>query len=303
MIIVFGSINLDMTVAIPRMPHPGETVVGPGFESSPGGKGANQALAALRSGAKVALVGKIGDDGIGARMMTGLRRDGVITSGVAHSDTPTGTAMVIRDSSGENRIIVGSGANAEATADQIPDEVLKPDNIVLMQMETPHKENWLLLARARHHGTTTILNAAPAAAIPREVLRNIDILIVNQLEAQQLADHMKLDSGHDIVKVAESLSRLGGLTCIVTLGAKGAMAWTKEGKPVLVAALALDSVEDTTGAGDAFCGTLAAALHGGFKLEDAMKRACVAGSLACLKKGAQTSFPYLGEIEQKLAEL
>ncbi len=300
MIIVFGSINMDMFVTTERMPEAGETIVCPGFEMSPGGKGANQSLAALRSGAKVALVGRAGDDAMGTRILTGLRREGVMTSGVAISDAyPTGCAFIMRDMKGGNRIVVASGANAEVTADQIPDDILGADNLLLMQMELPPEQTWALLARARACGAMTILNLAPALPIPPAMLQNIDILILNEVEAEQTAKALGLPAG-DVLKTAQALSAKGSLSCVITLGAKGAIAWTKDGRPIHAPPLKIDKVVDTTGAGDAFCGTLAAALHTGYSMDDAMKRAAIAGSLACTKKGAQSSFPYLGDIEDRL---
>jgi ribokinase len=303
MIIVFGSINMDMFIDSDRMPEVGETVVCPSYETSPGGKGANQALAALRAGAKVALVGRSGDDGMGTRIVTNLRREGVMTSGVAQSSQPTGCAIILRGPHGENRIIVASGANAEVSADQVPDEILKPGNVVLMQMETPPEENWKLLERAKKLGAMTILNAAPARPIPKEVFPLIDVLIINEIEARQLTGQMDIKADTDVLKQAAALSSAGPLTCIITLGAKGSVAWTKENKPFHVPALKIDEVVDTTGAGDAWCGTLATALYQGIPLEDAMKRASVAASLSCMKKGAHESFPYLGDIEDNLSKL
>lgn len=302
MIYVFGSINFDMVASGGRMPQAGETVVCPDLELFAGGKGANQALACLRAGAKVALVSRVGEDGMGERMVAALRREGVITSGVAKSDRPTGCAFIMREDTGENRIVVASGANAEITADQLPDELLKPGVVLLMQMETPHAENWALLARAKAGGATTILNLAPAYPVPQDALKTIDYLILNEIEAEQLAAHLRLPPT-DVVNTAEAIAKLGGLTCIVTLGPKGALAVPHAGTPVLVPALKLDHVVDTTGAGDCWCGTFAAALTEGRPLDEAMRRASVAGSLACIKPGAQDSFPWLGEIEEALARL
>jgi ribokinase len=290
-----------MFVNVERLPEAGETVICPGFEMSPGGKGANQSLAALRSGAKTALVSRVGDDGMGNKIVTGLRREGVITSSVMQSETlPTGCAFIMRDAHGQNRIIVASGANSEIIADQIPDEILKPGTVVLTQMEAPQQETWELLKRAHAKGAQTILNLAPAAAVPDTVLQSLDYLVVNEVEAVQLAGHLGLNTGNDVLKICEAVAKRGDLTCIITLGAKGALAWAKDGKPLLVPALKIDPVVDTTGAGDAWCGTFAAAMHDKKPLPEAMKRACIAGSLACMKKGAQESFPYLGEIEEKL---
>lgn len=304
MIIVFGSINMDMYVSVPNVPEPGETVLCPGFEMSPGGKGANQALAAARSGAKVALVGRVGDDNMGIRILTGLRREGVMTSGVIESEQPTGCAFIMRQPDGENRIIVASGANSDVAAEQVPDEILTDRNVLLLQMEVPAQENWALLARAKARGCLSILNLAPAIRIPQDAMNNLDILIVNLIEARQIANKLGLSVENDGMKLAQALSMQGKLTCIVTLGALGSVAWTKDGQSFRVPALKLeDGAIDVTGAGDAFCGTLASALHAGLSLEEGMRRASVAGSLACMQKGAQASLPYLGDIEDHLKEL
>lgn len=303
MIIVFGSINMDMVVPVGRFPVPGETLMGSSYEMLPGGKGANQALAAARMGPKVALVGCVGDDGTGMRMLAGLKRDGVMTSGVAQSELPTGMAVIIAAQGGENEIIVAPGANREARADQIPDEILKPSNVLLLQGETKPEENWTLLQRAKKHGVTTILNLAPVIEIPREALANIDYLVVNLLEAGQIARALGLDLHEDAALLARALAHQGKLTCIITVGADGAVAVKPDGLTIRVRAMKIDPVVDTTGAGDAWCGTFAAALYRKLPLAEAMKYAAVAGSLACTKRGAQDSFPYLGDIEKGLAEL
>jgi ribokinase len=303
MIIIFGSINMDMVVPVGKFPAAGETVLSPRYDMLPGGKGANQALAAARVGPKTALVGCVGDDGIGLRMLNGLKRDGVITSGVAQSDLPTGMAVILTNEKGENEIVVVSGANADAKADQIPDEILKSSHVLLLQGETPPQENWTLLERAKKRGVTTILNLAPVVEIPRETLAHIDYLVVNQIEARQIAQALKLDLDEDAAKLARALAQQARLTCIVTLGAQGSLAVTPDGHTIRVPALKIGNVVDTTGAGDAYCGTLAAALYSRKTLTDAMKLASVAGSLACTKRGAQDSFPYIGEIEEKLEQL
>jgi ribokinase len=303
MIIVFGSINMDMVVPVGNFPKPGETVIGSGYDMLPGGKGANQALAAARMGPKVALVGCVGDDGIGMRMLAGLRRDGVITSGVAQSELPTGMAVIITNGAGENEIIVASGANADAKADQIPDEILKSSYLLLLQGETPPQENWILLERAKKRGVTTILNLAPVVEIPREALANIDYLVVNKIEAQQIAHALKIDLNEDAALLARALAHQAKLTCIITLGEHGSIAVAPDGAAIRVPALSISHVVDTTGAGDAYCGTLAAALYGRKNLTEAMKLASIAGSLACTKRGAQDSFAYLGEIEENLERL
>lgn len=305
MIIVFGSISMDMHIALPRLPQPGETVVCPGYEMRPGGKGANQALAALRMGPKTALIGCVGNDGVGTRLANGLRRQGVTTSGVVHSDMlPTGFAVISFDKRGENQVVVAAGANAAAAAEQVPDEILKPGVWVLAQMEIRPEETWALLSRAHERGAKTVLNLAPALLVPEDVMGKIDYLIMNEIESSQAAS--LLLPGADVpgpAATARALADRYGLTCLVTLAEKGALAALPGGGNIRMPALPIEPVVDTAGAGDAFCGTLIAALHDGKPLAEAMKYAVVAGSLSCTAEGTQESYPYLGDIEENLPRL
>ena len=303
MIIVFGSINMDMVLSVGKFPQPGETVLSPAYEMQAGGKGANQALAAVRTGAKVALVGRVGDDGMGLRILNGLRRDGVMTSGVAQSGFPTGLAVVVIDKAGESQVIAATGANIDATNDQVPDEILIPKNMLLMQMETPMAENMALLERAEKGGITTIMNLAPAINITQSALEKLDYVVVNQIEARQIGAKLGIDVEKNTEKLAHALSQKGNLTCIVTLGAQGSVAVTPEGELIRVPAFAVEQIVDRTGAGDAYCGTLAGMLHQGKPLAEAMRYASVAGSLACTQRGAQASYPYFGDVEEALATM
>lgn len=306
MILVFGSLNMDMSIALPHLPEAGETILSDGYQLYPGGKGANQALAAARAGAKVALVGKIGLDNYGKTITDSLKRDGVMVSGVGKSDTaPTGTAVIMRSPQGENQIIVLSGANAEVTHDQIPDEILIPQNTLLMQMELPLEQTITLLERAHSQGVKTILNLAPAIMIPKKAIGHIDVLIVNSIEARQMAAKLNLPHENNALRLARALAVEGNMTCLITLGRNGSIAINPDGTGWGVGILPLDQkdVVDTTGAGDAYCGTLTACLHAGMDMGESMRRASVAGSLACLKAGAQDSLPYMDDIEARLAEL
>lgn len=301
MIIVFGSINMDINVRVKDFPRAGETVLSPSYDMTPGGKGANQALACARGGAKTALVGKVGDDGMSHRILNGLRRNEVMTTGVATSDyLPTGMAFVTRDAQGENQIVVASGANGDLMATQVPDEVLKPGNILLLQMEVPLQENFALMERARKLGCTIILNLAPAFHLPQKSLEMVDYLIVNEPEARMIAEATGIPPQQDLMLLARALSAKGNLDCIVTMGPKGSVAMTSKGQGWRVPALELKEVVDTTGAGDCFCGTLAAGLHNKLALGSAMRSASVAASLSCMKKGAQESYPYIADIEEIL---
>ena len=306
MIIVFGSLNMDFSVRLDRLPAPGETVLSSDYNLNPGGKGANQALAACRTGAKVCIIGKVGDDGYGRSITDALKRDGVITSGVGKSEIhPTGTAVTARDPSGQKQITILSGANVDVSADQIPDEILVPSNFLLMQMELPLEQTLTVLSRAKARGCTTILNLAPAVAIPKQAIGLLDYLIVNSIEARQIAEKLNLKQENNAAKVAHSLAVEGQLTCVMTLGKAGAVAVTKDGEAWGVPTLQVDQslVVDVNGAGDAYCGTFAAALHDKKPLAEAMRRATVAATLCCFKQGAQPSLPYLDEIEEKLHEL
>lgn len=307
MIIVFGSLNMDISIRLDKFPEPGETVLSNHYFLSPGGKGANQALAASRAGAnKVALIGRVGNDDYGKVLRDSLKSNGVMVSGVAYSDTmPSGCAIVTKDASGENQIIVMSGANMETIHDQIPDEILLPQNILLMQMELPVDQSVTLLERAHARGVKTILNLAPAITIPKKALGLIDYLIVNSIEARQIADKLNLKTENNALKLAQALAIQGQMTCLITLGKQGSIAVTKEGHAWAVPIMPLEQnlVVDIAGAGDAYCGTFAAAIHAGLPLPEAMRRASVAGSLTCLKEGTQMALPFLDDIEKSLANM
>ncbi len=300
MIIVFGSINMDMLYGVDRLPRPGETLLAKHFEITPGGKGANQALAALRAGARAVLVGRTGEDAYSKRMLSDLRQSGVITSGVTFSDKPTGTATIILDDHGENQIVVAPGANMDSVAEQVPEEILNDKAMVLLQMEVDPEQNLELAEKAKKCGARVMLNLAPVTTIPRRMVELVDDLIVNHVEAEEIAGIMKIRVGDDAIRIAQALALEGGLNCIVTLGGNGAVAVTKEGHGWRVPGYPLDEVIDTAGAGDCYCGTLAAGLNDGMPLHEAMQRAGVAASLACLKKGCQTSYVYMGDVEKAL---
>jgi ribokinase len=298
MLVVFGSINMDMVIRPDHLPQAGETVLCPDYDLLPGGKGANQALAAARMGVRVVLVGCAGDDGYSRHILDTIRRQGVITSGVAQSDRPTGCAFVLQESGGQNRIIVATGANSDATADQVPDEILRSGSMVLVQMELPPEEVFLLIRRAHARGVKVILNLAPAVPLPDDILPMVHILVVNEIEIEQIAKGVGLQGSCE--SMGKEMARRGQTTCIVTLADKGSFVALSDGTAFRVNALPLDEVVDTTGAGDAYCGTLAACLHEGKPLEDSVRRASAAGSLACMEKGTITAFAYQGDVDEHL---
>ncbi|MCH8197991.1 MAG: ribokinase, partial [Proteobacteria bacterium] len=186
MIVVFGSINADLIMAVNSLPRAGETVLCPSYQVAPGGKGANQAAAAARAGAEVAMFGQVGADGFGDLAVQALADAGVDTAGVLRARAPTACAAIGVDRHGENQIIVASGANLQARADQVPDALLGPENTLVLQLEVPIEEIAALTARARGRGARIILNAAPAGPAPDAVLRSVDVLVVNGIEAEAL---------------------------------------------------------------------------------------------------------------------
>ena len=285
MIVVFGSLNLDLVFRVEALPSPGETRLCPGYDSAVGGKGANQAAAAARAGGDCRMVGCIGADGFGDRVARELAACGVDIDGVARVGRPTGCAAVIVDANGENQIAVASGANLEARAEAVADDWLRAASTLLLQLEVPAEENWRLLQRARERGLRVVLNAAPAATIPAKVARHIDVLVVNEHEARTLLQ----DDAADDAANARALAATTGGACIVTRGGAGALAAHPDGM-LDIGALPVDVV-DSTGAGDAFVGALAAALDAGQKLAPALRQASVAGALACTLPGALPSLP------------
>lgn len=300
MIVVFGSINIDLVIQVDGLPRPGETVLSEAYELFPGGKGANTAVAAARAGADTLLFGKVGPDGFADPALAILREEGVGLDGVETSGRPTGCATIWVDSGGENSIVVASGANLDARAAQVPDSVLGPDTLLALQMEVPVSENWAIIERAKAAGARIMLNLAPAGMVPVSVLRSVDYLVTNEVEAAMLAGELGLDAGQP-TRVPRLLADRYGLTCIVTLGGAGAIAFGPDGG-FSIPAMPIAPV-DTTAAGDAFCGGLVAALDSGLDLPDALRRASTGAGLACRTRGAQSSLPLKNAIDENLAIL
>lgn len=297
MLLVFGSINVDLLFNVESLPRAGETVLCPGYEVAAGGKGANQATAAARAGGAVRMVGHLGDDAFGHFAVDAIAEAGVDCAGIAISSRATGIAVIGVDRAGENQIMVASGANLDTRAGQVADADLRPETTLLCQNEVRADATFALLERAKARGARTLLNLAPAGAVPAQALDALDYLVVNEVEGRTAAR----GSGDSVAEFARELATTHDLTCVVTLGAEGALAIGPE-LAQRVAALPIDPV-DTTGAGDAFVGVLAASLDLGHDLGAALRRASVAAGLACLKLGAQTSQPTAAQIEARLGEL
>jgi ribokinase len=294
MIVVFGSVNLDLVTRVPKIPAPGETVLGGSYDTSPGGKGANQALAARRAGARVALAGAVGDDGFATQALALLRADGVELGATKQTEVPTGAAFIAVDAHGENAIVVASGANALACAEQIVQLGIGPKDTLVLQRETPAPEIEAAALFAKKAGARVILNLAPAGPASETLLRALDVLVVNEHEALTLGAALGLATD-DPEAVARAFDSRFNVAAIVTLGPAGAVAWRK-GERFAAPAPKVEVV-DTTGAGDTFVGAFAAALDRGLSFAAAMSQGLAAGSLACTKRGAQPSMPYAAEIE------
>lgn len=290
MIVVFGSINVDVLVSVPHLPVPGETVLGGDYVIAPGGKGANQALAACRAGASVTMIGAVGRDPFGGIALSLLRRGGVYLSHVAEVERPTGCAVITVDPTGENQIAVASGANLLTAARQVPDRLLEPKTVLILQREVPAAENAAVIARARARGARIVFGLAPAGPIAPAQLEDIDFIIANEGEAATL--------GGD----AAGLARQLGQGLIVTRGAKGATALLHDGSTLTIPTLAIDPV-DTTGAGDTFAGVFAAGLDQRLTFDLALRRASAAAALACLAVGAQTAMPSRAAIDEAVLRL
>lgn len=298
-IIVFGSINIDLTFRIPHLPSVGETVLTPAFSQAVGGKGANQAIAAARDGARTSFIGCVGSDSFGTSARTALADQGIDTSGLKTVPGSTGLAAVWVDGHGHNQIAVASGANSALKADALCERELGPGTFVVLQMETPPAEVEAAIAHARRRGANVILNLAPALPLPAPALREVTVLILNEHEATVLCDLLALPKVEPAAQVAALAQHLN-TTVIITLGRAGAIG-ARVGMQWQVDALAVPAV-DTTGAGDCFVGVLAAALSRGEAMGDAMQRATVAGSLACTMVGAMPSFPTGDKVDRALVD-
>lgn len=300
MITVFGSINLDIVIPVESLPRAGETVLGKNYLMIPGGKGANQACAAARTGAQTAIYGNVGDDGFAQEALKILEESGVDLSGVRTVESPTGCATIWVDEGGENSIVVAPGANMKAIESQVDDAALSSDHLLVLQMELPHRENWKLIERAKKNGARVLLNVAPAGLVPEEILEKIDFLLVNELEGHRVAHNVGLDEPVPS-RLPRALAKRYGLTCILTLGGAGSLCFGPQGG-WSVPALPITPT-DSTAAGDAFIGTFAAQIDQGEAMDLALRRAAVAGGLSCTYQGSQNTMPTAAEIDAELDRL
>jgi ribokinase len=300
MIVVFGSINVDMVVQVESLPRAGETVLAPRYITVAGGKGANQAVAAARAGATTHMVGCVGRDGFADLALATMADAGIDLTAVATVDEPTACAMIGVDKDGANQIIVASGANRLTTSSQLGDAMLGPDTTLVLQLEVDFHETWAVVERAKARGARVVMNTAPAAPVPPAIAAACDVLVMNEIEAPMLAEAAGFDAT-DPIECARAMAEAWGTAAVVTLGGDGARAF-EPGAAWHVDALAIEPV-DTTAAGDAFVGVLAATLDEGQDLAAALHRASVAGALACLTTGAQPSLPGERAIDNAISGL
>lgn len=296
-IIVVGSLNMDLVVRVPRFPSAGETIGASDLQMIPGGKGANQAAAACRLGARVAMVGRVGKDGFGDALIQELRDMGVDTAHIGGDETAsTGVALITVDAAGQNEIVVVPGANARLETSHVDaaEKPLASAQILIVQLETPMATVAHALAVAARHRLITILNAAPAKPLPPDLLEATGYLIVNESECQLLSGVEVLDPG-SARKAARGLLEQGARAVVVTLGARGALLVDDRGEVGFEAPAV--PVVDTTAAGDAFIGGFAAPLLDGADPRHALPYAICAGSLAVTKVGAQSSLPSASEVK------
>jgi ribokinase len=296
-VVVVGSLNMDLIIRAPRIPRPGETLLGGTFHTAPGGKGANQAVAAGRLGGRVSMVGRVGADDFGPALRAELAAAGVDHRHVSEDpDAATGVALIVVDDAGENSIVVASGANMRLTAEDVQGctEVIAAADVLLLQLECPLRAIQKAIETARSHGVTVVLNPAPARKLPAEVLRGIDVLIPNESETALLTGRAP-QSDAEFKQAARQLLAQGVGIVVLTLGGRGAMLATPR-DATLVPAFPVSPV-DTTAAGDAFVGGFAVALGEGKSLPEAVRWGNAAGALATTRLGAQPSLPGREEVE------
>lgn len=302
-VLVVGSLNMDLRIRTPRLPAPGETLTGSGFDTDGGGKGANQAVAAARQGARVAMLGAVGQDAHGAALLAALQADGIDTHAVEHiAGTPSGTAAILLMPDGENSIVVIPGANHALTPERVRAQAdrLRQARVVVAQLECPLDAVAEALAIAREAGAVTVLNAAPVQPLGDALLGQLDWLVVNEIEAAALAG-MPVPGPAEARAVAEQLRRRGPRQVLVTLGAEGLVLAGPEGTLALPAPRV--QAVDTTGAGDTVVGALAAALAAGRPLREALTRAQAAAALAVTRLGTQSAMPTAAEVDRLVADL
>lgn len=297
-VVVIGSSNTDLVVNSLKMPAPGETLMGKDFSIIPGGKGANQAVAAARAGGVVTFIAKVGDDEFGKKAVTGYEVDGIITDHIfVDNVNPSGIALIIvEETTGQNAIIVASGANGSLSIEEIQkvEHIIATADIILIQLEIPLEIVKYSLEIAKKNGVVTVLNPAPALQLDDEILSNVDIITPNESETQILTG-LNIESEKEIKTAAIRLLEKVNDTVVVTLGSRGVFFISKNGEEGFIAASRVEAV-DTTAAGDVFNGFFANAVADGKGMRESIELANKAAAISVTGKGAQPSIPYIDDI-------
>jgi ribokinase len=295
-ITVVGSVNMDLVFRTPRMPAVGETLLGHEFRQIPGGKGANQAVAAARQGADVSFIGAVGDDGFGDFSQQCLAKEGININHLARvAGVATGVAGILVEDNGSNSIVLAAGANATLNVNQIEaaTSAIGAAQLLLCQLETPIATVTRAIAIAHAQGVKVVLNPAPAQQLDPALLKQVDYLIVNETEASQLSG-ISVTSQASAQQASERLLDLGVGTVLLTMGGDGALI-TQTGSSEFIPAIKVDVV-DTTAAGDTFVGAFAVGIANGLSVSDASREAQYTAALTVTKLGAQTSIPHRHEV-------
>lgn len=293
---VVGTFMMDLVARAPRRPLPGETIVGSDFYVSEGGKGFNQAVAAARAGAPTAMIGALGEDDYGRQFLSFLEREGIDTEGVLVAGTGTGVGLPVIVNDGGNSIVIVRRANEAVTAEMVREslDALDDVGVVVGQLELDVLTSTAAAEWAAQHGAIFLLNPAPMCPIPPELLRNTSVLTPNEVELEELSRQVF----GEVLGTEDTVSRLASefeVSVVATLGSKGALVAERNAPAVLVEAPVVKAV-DTVGAGDTFCGYLAAGLARGESLSEAAPRACAAASLSVTRQGSAVSVPRLDEL-------
>ena len=300
-VVVVGSYNTDMTIKSKKLPGPGETVIGGHFSTGGGGKGANQAIAAARIGAEVTFVARVGNDLLGSEGIKRLNEEHINTKYIYRdNELPTGVAFIVVDDKGENSIVVASGANAKLSPTDVEsasDEISSAD-ILLIQLESPIESVYASIKSAHDNGVTVILNPAPAQELDNHILKYVDIITPNIVEAEMLTG-IKVTDVNSLQSIVNRFFDYGINDVIITLGSKGYFAGAHDAMKI-IPALNVAPI-DTTGAGDVFSGSLAAFLSEGMTIEKAARMANAAASVSVTRLGAQDGAPKRVEIENFVA--
>jgi ribokinase len=298
---VVGSLNMDLVIRSPHIPQSGETIIGSDFQTIPGGKGANQAVAAARLGAKVNMVGRVGKDAFADVLLENLASSGV-ESGFVRRDpaSATGVALIVVDDAGENIIVVASGANMQLSEADVESaaHVISSSDVLLLQLEVPIPVVTRAAQIAQASGVTVILNPAPARQLPADLLKLVDILVPNESEAELLTG-VNVSSQDGLENAARVLLESGTRAVVITLGSRGVFFTGSLIEAEKIDAFQIEPI-DTTAAGDAFLAGLSVTFGAGGSLQEAVRFGNAAGALAAMKFGAQTSLPVRDEVLQMI---